>query len=108
MTDCSGRSEVSDFSCRCQFGYAQPAATARLNGLAGIAVDSAGSLFIADEANQRIRKVAGGVITTVAGNGTAGFSGDNGPATSARLGFPEGVTVDSAGNLYIADNSDDL
>ena len=53
----------------------------------------------------RIRKVSNGVITTVAGNGTAGFSGDNGPATSAQLNHPQGVAVDSAGNLYIADTA---
>jgi sugar lactone lactonase YvrE len=72
----------------------------------GVAVDSAGSLYIADANNHRIRKVtAPGVITTVAGTGAAGFSGDGGTATAARLFFPAGVAVDSAGNLYIADTS---
>ncbi len=66
-------------------------------------MDSAGNVYIADTVNNRIRKVSNGVITTVAGNGTAGFSGDNGPATSAQLYNPIGVAVDSAGNLYIAD-----
>ena len=66
-------------------------------------MDSAGNLYIADTGNDRIRKVSNGVITTVAGNGTSGFSGDNGPATSAQLNHPHGVAVDSAGNLYIAD-----
>ncbi len=66
-------------------------------------MDSAGNLYIADTGNNRIRKVSNGVITTVAGNGIAGFSGDNGPATSAQLNYPMGVAVDSAGNLYIAD-----
>ncbi len=66
-------------------------------------MDSAGNLYIADSDNNRIRKVSNGVITTVAGNGTPGFSGDNGPATSAELNTPQGVAVDSAGNLYIAD-----
>ena len=66
-------------------------------------MDSAGNLYIADTGNNRIRKVSNGVITTVAGNGTSGFSGDNGPATSAQLDSPYGVAVDSAGNLYIAD-----
>jgi len=69
----------------------------------GIAVDSASNLYISDSGSERIRKVSNGVITTVAGNGTAGFSGDGGPATSAGLWTPQGVTVDSAGNLYIAD-----
>jgi uncharacterized protein (TIGR03437 family) len=69
----------------------------------GVAVDSAGNLYIADWGNNRIRKVSNGVITTVAGNGTPGFSGDNGPATSAQLWYPSGVAVDSAGSLFIAD-----
>ena len=64
-----------------------PATSAGL-GPSGIAVDSAGNLYIADYANNRIRKVSNGVITTVAGNGTQGFSGDNGPATSAQLYVP--------------------
>ena len=80
-----------------------PAANAQLYDPYGVAVDSAGDLYIADTLNNRIRKVSNGVITTVAGNGTAGFSGDNGPATSAKLFTPIGVAVDSAGNLYIAD-----
>jgi sugar lactone lactonase YvrE len=77
---------------------------ALLNGPLGIAVDSAGNLYIADEANGRIRKVdVTGVITTIAGNGTAGFSGDGGKATQAALNFPRAVAVDGAGNVYIAD-----
>jgi uncharacterized protein (TIGR03437 family) len=74
---------------------------------AGVAVDSAGNLYIADEGNHRIRRVSNGVITTVAGNGTQGLSGDGGPATNAQLGSPTGVAVDSAGNLYIADTADE-
>jgi uncharacterized protein (TIGR03437 family) len=69
----------------------------------GVAVDSAGNLYIADEGNNRIRKVADGVITTVAENGTGGYSGDGGPATSAELEVPEDIAVDSAGKVYIAD-----
>jgi len=69
----------------------------------GVAVDATGNLYIADQFSARIRKISAGVITTVAGNGTAGLGGDNGPATSAQLYSPEGVAVDSAGNLYIAD-----
>jgi sugar lactone lactonase YvrE len=70
----------------------------------GVAVDDAGNVFIADTRNHRIRKVTpAGLISTVAGTGTAGFSGDNGPATNAQLSGPIFVAVDSAGNLYVAD-----
>ena len=82
-----------------------PATSAQLSWPAGVAVDSAGNLYVADQNNNRIRKVSNGVITTVAGNGMPGYSGDNGPATSAKLYGPKGVAVDSAGNLYIADTS---
>jgi uncharacterized protein (TIGR03437 family) len=67
-------------------------------------MDASGNLYIADSGHNRIRKVSlSGVISTVAGNGAQGFSGDGGPATSASLNWPEGVAVDAAGNLYIAD-----
>ena len=70
-----------------------------------MAVDASGNLFIADTDNQRIRKVGtNGIITTVAGNGTAGYSGDGGPATNAELNYPYGVAVDATGNLFIADS----
>ena len=70
----------------------------------GIAVDVAGNLYIGDTNNYRVRKVtADGVISTVAGNGTFGFSGDGGLAISAQLNLPSGVAVDAAGNLYVAD-----
>ncbi len=82
-----------------------PATSATLSSPQGVAVDSSGNLYIADAFNFRIRKVTKGVISTVAGNGTAGYSGDNGPATSAELGETYGLAVDSTGNLYIADNS---
>ena len=80
------------------------ATSAQLNLPTGVAFDSAGNLFIADRLNHRIRKVdTSGNITTVAGNGTAGFSGDGGAATSAQLFQPHGLTFDSSGNLFIAD-----
>ena len=86
-------------------GDGAPATAAKLAGPAGVAVDGAGNLFIADEFNRRVRRVdaATQVITTVAGTGTRGFSGDGGPATSAELDEPQNITVDSAGNLFIAD-----
>ena len=80
-----------------------PATSVQLNAPTGVAVDLAGNLYIADRNNNRIRKVSGGVMTTVAGNGTLGFSGDNGPATGAQLNYPRGVAVDSAGDVYMAD-----
>lgn len=89
-----------------------PATNAQLNfipglnsGAGGVAIDGAGNVYIADSSNQRIRKVTNGVITTVAGAGTPGFNGDNGPAATAQLYNPIGVAVDAAGNLYIADTS---
>ena len=87
-------------------GDGGPATSAELNGPNGIAVDASGNLFIADTFNNRIRKVsANGIISTVAGNGTEGFSGDGGPATLAELSDPSGVAVDSSGNLFIADRN---
>jgi uncharacterized protein (TIGR03437 family) len=85
-------------------GGAATSAELFLGGFAGIAVDSSGDLYFADGGNNRIRRVTNGVITTVAGNGTRGFSGDNGPATSAGLFDPSGLAVDSVGNLYFADS----
>jgi sugar lactone lactonase YvrE len=76
---------------------------ALLDSPAGVAVDSAGNIYIADTRNHRIRKVSGGIITTIAGTGVAGFSGDNGPAVSAALDNPTALSLDSNGNLYIAD-----
>ncbi len=89
------------------FGYSGdggPATSAELNGIAGLAVDSAGNLYIADQYDNRIRRISpSGVITTVAGTGLAGFSGDGGPATAAELSFPSGVATDSNGAVFIAD-----
>ena len=88
-------------------GDGGPAVRARLNRPAGVALDGAGNLYIADIWNHRIRKVdAAGVITTVAGDGTSlygSYSGDGGPAVEAQLARPIGVALDGAGNLYIAD-----
>jgi sugar lactone lactonase YvrE len=77
---------------------------AQLNNPQEVAVDAIGNVYIADLGNRRVRKVGlDGIITTVAGNGTLGFSGDGGSATSATLRGPEDVAVDATGNLYIAD-----
>ena len=85
-------------------GDGGPATSAQFNSPRGVAADGAGNIYIADTFNRRIRKVdASGNISTIAGTGTFGFSGDGGPATSAELGNPEGVAVDGAGNIYIAD-----
>ncbi|MBN2282420.1 MAG: hypothetical protein JXO48_00860 [Deltaproteobacteria bacterium] len=85
-------------------GDGGPATEAKLGFLGGIAVDMSGSLYIADWDNNCIRKIdTSGIITTVAGTGESGYSGDGGPATEARLNFPDGIAVDQSGNLYIAD-----
>jgi sugar lactone lactonase YvrE len=83
------------------------ATEAQLNGSVALAVDSASNLFIADNNDNRVRRVDAitGTITTVAGSGKAGFSGDGGKATDARLNAPEGIAMDSVGNLFVADNS---
>jgi sugar lactone lactonase YvrE len=86
-------------------GDGGPATSAELSSPWGVAVDTAGNIYISDVSNQRIRKVTAstGIINTVAGDGTVGYSGDGGAATSAELNYPYGVAVDSAGNIYIAD-----
>src|SRR5439155_445403 len=87
-------------------GDGGPAPDAELVTPSGVFVDISGNIFIADRDNNRIRKVvaATGNIQTVAGNGTFGYSGDGGPATSATINVPSDVYADSAGNLFVADS----
>ena len=88
-------------------GIGENGSTAQLYCPSRVAFDGAASLYIID-GNHRIRKATpAGVISTVAGNGTMGFSGDGGPATSAQLCLPRGVALDAAGNIYIADTIND-
>ncbi|MFO1476721.1 MAG: immunoglobulin domain-containing protein [Verrucomicrobiota bacterium] len=90
-------------------GDGGPATSAALSYPDGVAVDGAGNLYIADSGNNVIRRVnAGGSITTVAGTGAAGYSGDSGPAITATLSYPETVLLDTAGNVYIADSQNNV
>jgi sugar lactone lactonase YvrE len=86
-------------------GDAGPATSATLDSPQGLALDNANNLYIADTHNHRIRKLSltTGAITTIAGAGTPGFSGDNAPATAAQLNLPSALALDTTGNLYLAD-----
>jgi TonB family protein len=85
-------------------GDGGPASSSQFNVPYDLAMDDAGNLYIADTGNSRIRRITpSGTISTVAGNGTAGFSGDGGAATAAQLNKPLGIAVDPEGTLYIAD-----
>ena len=100
----AGSSSVPGYS-----GDGGPAIGALLNQPQALAVDAAGNLYIAEMSNHVVRRVTtDGLITTVAGNGSAGYSGDGGPAASASLYWPQGLAVDRAGNLYIADGGDNV
>lgn len=86
-------------------GDGGPAASALLDLPETVAMDSNGYLYFADTFNNRVRRITpAGIVTTVAGNGVCGYSGDNGPATAAMLCHPFGLAVDAANNLYIADS----
>jgi sugar lactone lactonase YvrE len=88
-------------------GDGGPATSARLDSPGGVGLDAAGNVFVADTHNHRIRRIAAatGTISTVAGTGMAGFAGDGGPATAALLDLPTALSVDAAGNLFIADTA---
>jgi sugar lactone lactonase YvrE len=99
MTTVAGTGEAG-FS-----GDGGPATAARLGDAFGVAVDREGNLFIADEGNHRVRRVSRtGVISTVAGTGVPGYSGDGGSSAGAQLNLPRGIAVDQAGNVYVADS----
>ena len=86
-------------------GDGGPAIDATLYSPEGLCVDATGNLYIADTGNGRVRKITpDGIITTVAGNGVLGFSGDGGPATEAALNYPKSVALDAAGNMFIVDS----
>ncbi|MCP4696421.1 MAG: hypothetical protein GY862_06195 [Gammaproteobacteria bacterium] len=86
-----------------------PAAEALLASPNSIALDSKGNLYIADGNNDRVRKVdAAGIITTIAGNGSGGYSGDGGPATAAQIDAPMGIVIDSGGTVYFASRNNDV
>jgi sugar lactone lactonase YvrE len=102
---------ISTFAGSASLGYTGdggPPTSASLFAPQGVAVDSSGTVYIADTANNVVRKVSNGIITTVAGTGSVGYSGDRGSATAATLNVPRAVSVDSSGNIYIADTGNNV
>ena len=89
-------------------GDGGPATLAEINSPRGITVDKTGNVYFTDVTNNRIRKIdTAGIITTVGGNGIYGYNGENIPATDAAMRSPDGLTIDSIGNLYFAENDND-
>ena len=99
---------ISTFAGTGAYGYSGeggPATAATIGECWGVASDASGNIFIADYTMHRVHRVDGstGIIKTIAGNGTAGFSGDGGPATAAQLNTPEYIACDFSGNVYVCD-----
>jgi uncharacterized protein (TIGR03437 family) len=86
-------------------GDGGPPAAARLTQPYAVTIDPSGTLYISDTNNNRIRRVKDGAITTIAGTGVAGYDGEGSDATTKQLNFPQGISVDAAGNLYVADRN---
>ncbi len=109
ITTVAGTPSITIFDPN-NIGDGGPATQAELDSPAALALDSAGNLFIADAGDNRVREVYAttGTIATVAGTGTAGYTGDNILATRSELNGPTGIAVDAAGNLYIADSANNL
>ena len=86
------------------------ATSAELNGIRGVAVDASGNLYLVDPANNRVRMVTAstGIITTVAGTGISGYSGDGGAATLAELRIPSGIALDVSGNIYFNERDNNV
>lgn len=103
--DAAGRiSTIAGVGIHGYSGDGGPATVAQLNSPYDVDVDDAGNIYITDYDNHRIRKInTAGIITTIAGNGTKGYSGDNGIATTAQITFPISVAVDKTGNVYFSD-----
>lgn len=100
--------QITTFAGTGAFGFGGdngPATQATLGGPLGVAIDSNGRVYFSDQLTHRIRRIAGGVVTTVAGTGTPSFSGDDGPAISAGLSFPAGIAVGPDDSVYVADAS---
>jgi sugar lactone lactonase YvrE len=100
------KNSISTFAGNSGYGFAGdggPATSAQLSAPRGIAVDSSGNVYLADRWNNRIRKIAGGNLSTIAGNGLGSFGGDGGSPANAQLSAPDGVAIDKTGNVYISD-----
>ena len=97
---------IAGTGTRGYFGDNGAATSAQLKYPQGVAIDGSGNVYIGDSENNRIRKVtvSTGIITTIAGTGTAGYNGDNRAATSANISYPNGLTLDKMGNVYIVNN----